>query len=146
MSMGFPRQESWSGLPFPSPGDFCEPGLELMSPALAGRFLTTEPPGSPLLRIRDPIVPYKSHFSDHMIWFGIQRLCPSIGLICRAFLGTWLQIPRRDVGDGKERQMKEKKKLPPSSQVLISDSLIAHCWVGLWKDAGAFSPRPESKG
>ena len=65
MSMGFPRQESWSGLPFPSPGDFCEPGLELMSPALAGRFLTTEPPGKP--RIRDSIVPYKSHFSDHMI-------------------------------------------------------------------------------
>jgi len=43
--MGFPRQEYWSGLPFPSPGDLPDPAIESMSPALAGRFLTTEPPG-----------------------------------------------------------------------------------------------------
>ena len=43
--MGFPRQEYWSGLPFPSPGDLSNPGIELASPALAGRFFTTEPPG-----------------------------------------------------------------------------------------------------
>ena len=40
-SMGFPRQEYWSGLPFPSPGDLPDPGIEPMSPALAGRFFTT---------------------------------------------------------------------------------------------------------
>ena len=45
-SMGFPRQEYWSGLPFPPPGDF--PNLRIkpvspVSPALAGRFFTTEP-------------------------------------------------------------------------------------------------------
>ena len=40
--MGFPRQESWSGLPFPSPGGFPDPGNELTSPALAGRCFTTE--------------------------------------------------------------------------------------------------------
>ena len=45
--MGFPRQESWSGLPFPSPGDLPDPGIEPMSPALAGGFFTTEPPGKP---------------------------------------------------------------------------------------------------
>ena len=41
--MGFPRQEYWSGLPFPSPGDLPDPEIEpmsLMSPALAGRFFT----------------------------------------------------------------------------------------------------------
>ena len=46
--MGFSRQEYWSGLPCPPPGDLPNPGTEptsLMSPALAGRFLTTEPPG-----------------------------------------------------------------------------------------------------
>ena len=48
LSMGFPRQEGWSGLPFPSPGDLPDPGIEPMSPALAGGFLTTEPPGKPL--------------------------------------------------------------------------------------------------
>ena len=46
--MGFPRQEYRSGLPFPSPGDLPNPGTEPVSPALAGRFFTTEPPGKPL--------------------------------------------------------------------------------------------------
>ena len=45
LSIGFPRQEYWSGLPFPSPGALPDPGVELESPELAGRFLTTEPPG-----------------------------------------------------------------------------------------------------
>ena len=42
--MGLYRQEYWSGLPFPSPGDHLDPGIKptsLMSPELAGRFLTT---------------------------------------------------------------------------------------------------------
>ena len=44
LSMGFSRQEYWSGLPFPSPGELLAPGIEptpLMSPALAGRFCAT---------------------------------------------------------------------------------------------------------
>ena len=48
LSVGFPRQEYWSGLPFPSPGDLPEPGIKLEAPALAGGFFTTEPPGKPL--------------------------------------------------------------------------------------------------
>ena len=43
LSMGFPRQEYWSGLPFPSPGDLPDPGIKSISPvapALAGRFFT----------------------------------------------------------------------------------------------------------
>ena len=39
-SMGFSRQEYWSGLPFPSPGDIPDPGIESMSPALASGFFT----------------------------------------------------------------------------------------------------------
>ena len=49
-TMGFSRQEYWSGLPFPSPGDLPDPGIEPTSPvasALAGGFFTTEPPGKP---------------------------------------------------------------------------------------------------
>ena len=45
LSMGLSRQEYWSGLPFPPPGDLPDPGLNPTSSALAGRFLTTEPPG-----------------------------------------------------------------------------------------------------
>ena len=40
LSIGFPRQEYWSGLPFPSPGDLPDPGIEPASPALAGGFFT----------------------------------------------------------------------------------------------------------
>ena len=47
LSMVFSRQEYWSGLPCPSPGDLPDPGIEPMSPALAGRFLTTGPPCMP---------------------------------------------------------------------------------------------------
>ena len=47
LSMGFPRQEYWSRLPCPPPGDLPNPGIELASPVLAGGFFTTEPPGKP---------------------------------------------------------------------------------------------------
>ena len=46
---GFPRQEYWSGLLFPSPGALPDPGMEPASPALAGGFFTPEPPTKPLL-------------------------------------------------------------------------------------------------
>ena len=45
LSMGFSRQECWSGLPFPSPGDLSDPGFEHRSPALQANDLTSEPPG-----------------------------------------------------------------------------------------------------
>ena len=45
LSMGFPRQEYWSGLPFPSPGDLPDPGIEPGSPALKADALPSEPPG-----------------------------------------------------------------------------------------------------
>ena len=44
LSMGFPEQEYWSELPFSSPGDLPDPGIEPGPPALASRFFTTEPP------------------------------------------------------------------------------------------------------
>ena len=58
LPMEFPRQEYWSGLPFPSPGDLAKPGIEpvsLASPALAGRFFTTEPQGKPILALPELI-------------------------------------------------------------------------------------------
>ena len=44
LSMGFSKQEYWSGLPLPSSGGLPDPGFECASPALAGGFFTTEPP------------------------------------------------------------------------------------------------------
>ena len=45
-SMGFSRQEYWSGLPFPSPGDLPDPGIKVRSPALQADALTYEPRGA----------------------------------------------------------------------------------------------------
>ena len=46
-TMGFSRQEYWSGLPFPSPGDLLDPGIKPGSPALQTDTLSSEPPGKP---------------------------------------------------------------------------------------------------
>ena len=49
LSVGFPRQEYWSGLPFPSPEDLPDLEIELLSPTLTGGFFTTESQGKPCL-------------------------------------------------------------------------------------------------
>ena len=51
-SMGFSRQEYWSGWPFPSPGDLPDPGIEHTSPALQAYALTSEPPRKPMMQSR----------------------------------------------------------------------------------------------
>ena len=72
-SIGFSRQEYWSGLPFPSPGDLPDPGIELGSPALRADALTSEPPGKPkgstkkLLELIDKfskVIEYKSQHTN----------------------------------------------------------------------------------
>ena len=50
LSMEFPKQEHWSGLPSPSPGDFPNPGIELGSPALQADSLPSEPLGKPAFK------------------------------------------------------------------------------------------------
>ena len=59
LSMGFPRQEYWSGLPFLAPGDLPDPGTEPRSPALQVDSLPSEPPGRPNLQY----VPLKEHLT-----------------------------------------------------------------------------------
>jgi len=49
--MGFSREEYWSDLPFPPPGDLPDPRMEPVSSALAGGFFTTEPPGKPQINV-----------------------------------------------------------------------------------------------
>ena len=51
LSMGFSRQEYWSGLPFPSPEDLSNPGIKSRSPTLKADALLSEPPGKSLYRI-----------------------------------------------------------------------------------------------
>ena len=53
LSMGCPRQEHWNGFPVSLPGDLPGPGIKPASPALAGTFFTTEPPGKPNILLQD---------------------------------------------------------------------------------------------
>ena len=78
LSMGFPRPEYWSGLPFPLSGDLHDPGIKPQSPALTGGFFTAEPPGKPL------------YFEYHCLIFDIpllavlytsMRLCVRVALL-----------------------------------------------------------------
>ena len=74
LSMGFPRQEYWSGLPFPSPVDISHPGIEPASPALAGGFFTPEPPGK-----------HSIPFPEHKPLYSLNPLpgCQEHKLICQ---------------------------------------------------------------
>ena len=69
LSMGFSRQEYWSGLPSPSPGDLPDPEIEPTSPTLACGFFTTKPPGKPqqscYLILKLPLQPtmHSPHFA-----------------------------------------------------------------------------------
>ena len=76
LSAGFPRQEYWSGVPFPPPGNLPDPGIEPRSPTLqavsstACRFFLTKPPGKPSGRI-----------------YSLLFLC----LIYSCFIRTWFR-------------------------------------------------------
>ena len=66
--MGFPRQEHWNGLPFPSPGDLPHPGIEPVSPALQADSVPLSHQGSTLLRAgRNK---HKTMIPDYFIWHG----------------------------------------------------------------------------
>ena len=94
LSIGFPRQESWSGLPFPSPGDLPDPGIKPRLPALAGGFFTTEPPGKTILS------QYKLR-KKHFIIFKKQKF----------FLTTlYFQPPIYSTGYQQIKKSEKKKK------------------------------------
>ena len=83
--MEFSRQEYWSGLPFPTPGDIPDLGIEPTSPvypALASRFFTTEPPGKALASTDLFIVSVGLHFPE----------CYIIGIIYRGTIPDWLLL------------------------------------------------------
>ena len=69
LSMGFPRQEYWSGLPFAAPGDLADPGIGGQG-GLEGEFFTTEPPEKPHERDRQGLKTYyKGQWEPFSLFF-----------------------------------------------------------------------------
>ena len=98
LSMGFPKQEYWSGLPFPSPGNLPNPGIKptsLGSPALAGGVFTTEPPGKPLT---SGSVQFSSVASDSLRppWTVAYEAPQSMGFSSQEY---WSGLPFPSPGD-----------------------------------------------
>ena len=76
LSMGFPRQAYWSGLPFPSPGNLPNPVTEPTSPALADRFFNTNSPGKPYRGIYYTLNGKISCLTSWMLWCKILGFLP----------------------------------------------------------------------
>ena len=77
--MGFSRQESWSRLLFPSPGDLPDPGIEPRSPALQADALPSEPPGKPILHM---VVSECQCYSLNLYHPLLPPVCPRVRSLC----------------------------------------------------------------
>ena len=102
LSMEFPRQEYWHGSSFPTPGDLLEPGIEPPSPALAGEFFTTVPPGKCWVTCR-----------GHLLWRAI-----SLSLTLE------LEAPGQGVGTDL-RQPGARMHWNPQAQVHVEQSNLS---------------------
>ena len=84
LSMGFSRQEYWSGLPCPPPGDLSNPGIEpasLTSPVLAGGFFNTKPPRKPSMGITS-IQIHPSEEQNSLIFVTPKSLAANLVCVC----------------------------------------------------------------
>ena len=93
--MGFPRQEDWSGLPFPSPGDLPGSGVKPVSPALTSRSISAKSPGNPCLSIAHAQLP--SHVQLFETPWTIAYQAPlSFGFPRQEY---WSELPFLSPGD-----------------------------------------------
>ena len=78
LSMRFPRQEYWSGLSFPSPGDISDPGIEPGSPALQADALASEPPGVCAIMIVEQVWATLHKYRKVNSLFGFKNTLPKL--------------------------------------------------------------------
>ena len=156
LSMGFSRQEYWSGFPFPTSRDLLDPGMEpvsLPSPSLAGRF-TTVPPGKPIYIIptlqgpKDQACPCLTPQQSHWLSWGSSFPTPSClePFLCQLFP---LQMPFHltftepptfwDSGSSSEEASSEVPHLTSQSAaptwylcITLLNSLQSNTWYFSW--------------
>ena len=93
-SMGFSRQEYWSGLPFPSPGDVPNLGIEPRSPAFQADALTSEPPGKPKIRlvVMKEIFTYWGCLASTWLDLNFMLLAHSVFSSVQSLSRVWLFV------------------------------------------------------
>ena len=134
--VGFFRQECWSHLPFPPPGDLPHPGIEPVSPALIGRFFTTEPPfqfssvAQSCPTLCDPMECSTPGLPVHyqlLKLMSIESVMPSNHLILCHPLFLWPSIF-------------------PSIRVFSNESVLHITWTKSWSFSFSISPSNEYSG
>ena len=95
LSMGFSRQEYWSGLPCPPPGDLPDPGIEPRSPALQADSLSSESPGKPSFFLKVMIISFPSFFFYDL---GYKNRCAWSNFSSQAYSHTYWAGQEREDG------------------------------------------------
>ena len=111
LSMEFSRQEYWSGLPFPSPGESSWPGIEPRSPALQADALPSEPPGKPTDYVSN-VKKAKSLSCVQLFatpWTVAYQVLPSMGFSRQE---CWSGLPLPSPGDLRKHQKKTEDLKP----------------------------------
>ena len=135
LSMGFSRQEYWSGLPFPSPGDLRDPGMEPSSPTLQEDSLPTEPPG------KSPSLP--SWNQIFALFLECEALILGMNLGVHPFLGSKISMP------SKHLILCPLLLLPsifPSIRVFSNESALHIRWPKSWSFCFNICPSNEYSG
>ena len=130
LSMEFSRQEYWSGLPFPFPADLPGSEMQLISPALSGRFFTTALPGKPdpwkeekkLARTlpEQSQEPHLEHSECHTLTV--------LGRSSRWARGCWAQLPQKHIRGSHLLKTHGTSRKTPPHQGCKEPSLLS--WVG----------------
>ena len=122
LTMEFPRQEYWSGLPFPTPGDLPDPGMEPetpVSPALADGLSTTEPPGKPKKREKEGQTGNRyRRYKETELWKlpgtnnepGGRPGCERLGAATRHALQSWVPACAQPVSISERKKGGRKRK------------------------------------
>ena len=103
--MGCPRQEYWSRLPFPSPGDLPNPRIKRAIPAMAGEFFTTEPPGKLHFVIKQYFLAERSYSTFKVSRGGCEEI-PLVQGKEQAAALCWSSLEEIPHGQGKRKSSK----------------------------------------
>ena len=130
LSMGFSRQEYWSGLPFPSPGDFLNTGIEPSSPSLQADSLYSEPPGKPTTTYHKDTVWSKKHQGESLRW--LVPTGDSLLLILVDRNQNWRRrpLPSEDLLDSTPDPMGKREDNEAEIQGMKMGPLVSH--TGSW--------------